>query len=74
MDNHEEWKSGISGDVLLYSFIFHGSSLVHAGKLVISTRHTDMEQPLTAQRAGMYFEHDSVVSNSTYKFRAGGTR
>jgi len=53
----------------MYSFIFHDSSLVRAGKLAISTRHTDMEQSVTAQRGGTYFEHDSVVSTPTYKFR-----
>jgi hypothetical protein len=49
----------------VYSFKFHGS-LVRGGKLVISTRHTDMEHPVTAQRGGTYFEHDSVVSTPTY--------
>lgn len=53
----------------VYSFILHGPSLVRARKLAISTRQTGMEQSVTAQKGGMYFEHDSVVSMPTYKFR-----
>jgi hypothetical protein len=42
---------------------------VRTGKLAISIRHTDMEHSVAAQRGGMYFEHDSVDSTPTYKFR-----